>query len=181
MKDATALRARARRRAAALKEARRDPRYRRVIGRFVAAGLLTTTGDVPPQRAAITVDDALWAGRIEPRILELLPAAIIKRPSLFKSTRDLPNDLDAVVRALRKNLEPSAFRGLPGAALLRWLPVIGHKDKVPSRLKSFRLQVDDLDLLERLSNALGATQTEVLRRGLRRLASTHLISERERP
>lgn len=175
MTDAAELRARAGKKAAALQQARRDPRYRRALGRFVAAGLLTTTADVKPVRAPISVEDALWAGGVEPRILELLPAAIIKRPSLFKDIRKLPPDIDAAVQALRKHRVPAELRGIPGAALQRWLPVVGHRGKLPSCLKSFRLQADDLELLERLSEKLGITQTEVLRRGLRRLASTHLV------
>jgi hypothetical protein len=173
--DANQLRARAKRRHAALLVARRDPRYRRVLGRFVQAGLLTTTAEVKPYTAAVSVHDALWAGELEPRILELLPAAIVKRPGLFEDVHDLPEDLADAVHALRRNQEPAELRGIPGAALLRWLPLLGHRNKLPSRLKSFRLQVEDLELLERLSSTLHATQTEVLRRSLRRLAATHLV------
>lgn len=176
MTDLKQLQARAQRRHAAAVAARRDPRYRRVIGRFVRAGLLATTGRVTPRHTPITVDDALWAGELEPRILELLPAAIVKRPGLFENVAHLPEDLAAAVDALRRNRAPEEFRGIPGAALLRWLPSIGHRDKIPSRLKSFRLQIEDLELLDRLSAALGISQTEVLRRGLRRLAETHLRS-----
>lgn len=121
------------------------------------------------------MDDVLWVGRIEPRVLELLPALIVKRPGLFVDPRRLPDDLAAVVRTLRKNREPGEFRGVPGAALLRWLPVLGRQSKVPSQLKSFRFQREDLELLERLSQALEVSQTDVLRRGLRRLAATHLL------
>jgi hypothetical protein len=175
MMDAKDLQERARQRRAALRRVWRDPRYKRVIGRLVAAGLLTTTADVEPHREPIDVDEALWAGRTEPRILELLPALIVKRPGLFLDVTTLPEDLDAAVRALRKNQAPGDFRGIPGTALLRWLPSIGQRGKVPSRLKSFRLQQGDLELLERLSDELGLTQTEVLRRGLRHLAATQLL------
>ena len=133
--------------------------------------------DLEPYRKPIEVADTLWAGRTEPRVLELLPALIVKRPSMFTDVGDLPDDLDAAVRALRKNSEPDDFRGIEGAALLRWLPSVGRRGKLPSRLKSFRFQTDDLDLLERLGEALGVTQTDVLRRGLRHLAATHLLED----
>jgi len=173
--QARALQLRAKRRYVAIARARRDPRYRRVIGRYVAAGLLTTTLDVAPYRPPIEIDDVLWAGGVEPRILELLPALIVKRPGLFVDVAKLPDDLAAAVRALRMNQEPGEFRGIPGATLLRWLPSVGHRGKLPSRLKSFRLQPDDVALLERLSKALGITQTNVVRRGLRQLAASRRL------
>jgi hypothetical protein len=172
--DAEALAKRARRRWAALARARRDPRYRRVLGRYVAAGVLSTTEDVNPHRSRIEIADALWAGRVEPRILVLLPALIVKRPSLFVDVDHLPDDLRAAVTAMRKNQQPDEFRSIPGAALLRWLPAVGHRNKLPSRLKSFRMQVQDLDLLDRLSEKLGVSQTNVVRRALRELADQTL-------
>jgi hypothetical protein len=42
-------------------------------------------------------------------------------------------------------------------------------------LKSFRLQADDIDLLEQLCEHLGSNQTEVLRRALRALAVAQLL------
>jgi hypothetical protein len=173
--DAGELQRRAKRRQAILARARRDPRYRRVMGRYVAAGLLTTTVAIEPYREPIELADALWAGELEPRILELLPALIVKRPSLFVDVTTLPADLRDVVKALRNHLEPNEFRGVPGAALRRWLPAVGHRGKLPSRLKSFRLQADDLELLAKLTKKLGVSQTTVLRRGLRQLAATQLL------
>ncbi len=161
---------RARRRQAALERARRDPRYRRALGRYLAAGVLATTEDVTPYRYPIAIADALWAGRVEPRILELLPALIVKRPSLFIDLEPMPDDLLAAVGALRKNQRPDAFRGIPGAALLRWLPAVGHKNKLPTQLRSFRLRVEDLDLLDRLAESQKSSRTQVLRRALRELA-----------
>lgn len=54
-------------------------------------------------------------------------ALLVKRPALFESVRDLPPDLDAVVRALRRNEVPPSFRGIPGEALLRWLSRVGRQ------------------------------------------------------
>jgi len=169
--------ARAKRRHAANLKAQRDLRYRRVLGRFVQAGLLQTTMEVELHREPVSVADALWAGQIEPRILEVLPAALIKHPGVFMDTQALPADLAAAAIALRRHQEPEDFRGIPGKALSRWLTVFGRRSKPPSRLKSFRLQASDLDLLTQLSKALGTTETEVLRRGLRRLAAVHLVKQ----
>jgi hypothetical protein len=142
-----------------------------VLGRYVAAGLLQTNEDVVPHREPLRVADVLWAGETEPRLLELLPALIVKKPALFVDLRELPDDLDAAVHALRRNRTPEAFRGIDGAAQLKWLPHVGHKRKLPSQLKTFRMQRDDLELLAHLQRELGGSQMTVLRRALRALAS----------
>jgi len=166
---------RAAKRLAVINRKRRDPRYRRVLGRFTQAGLLSASEAFEPNRDALTVADVLWAGEIEPRLLEILPALIVKRPALFTSTQDLPTDLAEAVAALRRNQAPSDFRGLPGADIARWVPLIGHKNKRPSQLRSFRLQADDVELLDELSSSLGISQTDAVRRGLRALARQSML------
>lgn len=164
------LQARAKRKYARVLQRRRDPRYKRVLGRLASAGLLITNEKVRPYTKPVRLTDALFAGEIEPRVFELLPALVIKKPSLFLEVRKLPPDLAAAVRALRRNETPEAFRGIPGADLMKWLPRVGHRHKLPSRLKSFRFSPADAELLKRVSLALGLSETETLRRGLRLLA-----------
>ena len=172
MMDAGELQRRAKRRLAVLERRRRDPRYHRVLGRLAGLGLLTTNERVPKTRAPIDVADALWAAEVEPRIAELLPALLLRRPALFVDARALPDDLAQVVAALRRNQVPSEFRGIPGKKVHRWLSSVGRRREPPSRLKAFRLQASDLALLARLRDELGITETAVLRRGLRALANT---------
>ena len=169
MTRAGELRERARRKLVGLRRRRRDPRYVRTLGRFVDAGLLTTNQPVLLHHEPLRVADVLWAGDVEPRFLELLPALVVKRPSMLVDPDALPDDLRRVVRRLRRNLVPDTFRGIPGADVYRWLPKVGQKDKFPARLKSFRLKPDDLRLLEHLSQTLGLSETDVIRRGLRAL------------
>jgi hypothetical protein len=168
--DALDLQARARGRYARIARRRRDPRYHRVLGRFKAAKLLFTNDDIPEWRQPISVSDTLWAGEVEPRLIELLPAVIVKKPSLFVDVKSLPRDVDEVVRAIRRNEMPPPLRGIPGADLMRWVPRVGHRGKRPSQLKSFRFMPEDLALLSELSQKLGLSETETVRQGLRRLA-----------
>ena len=61
------LQARARKRYQALRRKQRDPRFRKVMGRFVAEGLLATTIEgIPPHDKRVPLEDALWAGTVEP-------------------------------------------------------------------------------------------------------------------
>lgn len=140
------------------------------MGRFVDAGLLHTNQDIAAHHDPIRVEDVLWAGEVEPRLLELLPALIVKQPSMFVEVAPLPEDLMQAVRRLRRNLEPAAFRNIPGDRLREWLPRVGRVGTVPARLKSFRFKPEDLRLLRALAEQLGVSETEVVRRGLRALA-----------
>jgi len=173
-RQVSALVERAQARYAKLQRQRRDPRYRRVLGRFVAAGLLSTNDETVPQRGAIRLADALWAGEVEPRILELLPALLIKKPSFFEDRTALPDDLARVVRALRRGEVPAEFRGIPGADLARWLPRLGRSGAAPSRLRCFRFSAEESRLLSQLSRELDTTEVAVLRRALRELGAALL-------
>lgn len=170
----SAILRRAREKERRLDRLRRDPRFGRVLGRLVAEGLLMTNFPVKAHRERIEIADALWAGELEPRVIELLPAIILKRPSIFVGVRDLPADLDAVVRTLRRDETPSDFRGIPGEEVRRWVPRVGRKDKLPSQLKAFRFGASDLRLLRQLASDLEISETEVLRRGLRAVAAEQL-------
>ncbi len=163
------LQRRAARKLRSIRSRRADPRYARVLGRLVAERLLTTNEAIEPHRDPIRVADALWVGQVEPRVIELLPALLVRHPSMFADPKSLPEDLAQVVRRLRRNLVPPSFRGIDGERLYRWLPEVGRTHKVPSRLKSFRFTEADLRILKALSVELQVSETEVLRRGLRAL------------
>jgi hypothetical protein len=148
-----------------------------VIGRLVHAGLLETNQAVLSHPDPIRVADALWVGQVEPRVLELLPAALVKAPNMFVDTAALPPDLEACVAALRRSVLPPDFRGMPGAKVFRWLLRVGRKNKLPSRLKSFRFQAHEQRVLESLSAELKLSETDVLRLALVELAER----QRSRP
>jgi hypothetical protein len=169
MTDFVELEERAKRRQQVLRRRRRDPRYLAVVGRFVKERLLVVNFPLEQRGEPVAVGDVLWAGEVEPRLLELVPALIVKRPGLFTSVAPLPDDLARVVAELRRDREPPAFRGIPGRDIHRWLGRVGRRGKVAARLKSFRFTPEDQRLLEHLSKQLGVTETEVLRRALRAL------------
>ena len=179
MTDVSTIQHRARLRYRRLTRRRRDPRYQSVMGRFIGAKLLTSNEQMEPNREPMRVQDVLWAGVAEPRLLELLPALLVKRPSLFVDPKALPDDLQQVVASLRRQEVPPPFRDVPGEAVFAWLPKLGHKDKYPSRLKSFRLRRDDTQRLAQLGQELGLSQTDVIRRALQCLADDVLADSME--
>lgn len=167
MKPADVIAA-AKRRARADARARRDERYLAAMGTFVHAGLLSTNADLEPVPGPVLLSHVLWAGRVEPRLLELLPAVLVKRPSVV-SVDEMPHDLEGVVWSLRHNEVPEDFRGIPGKKVAAWVPRVGHRNKLPTVLKSFRLRAEDVELLRELARARGVSETQVIRAGLRAL------------
>jgi hypothetical protein len=179
--DLDAIRRRARRRAALAATHRRDPRFRAVMGRLVALGLLDTNIEgIRPHRRRISVEDACWAGLVEPRIFELLPALVLKKPGIFRGGPDLPDDLREVVAAARRGECTASFRGVPASDYLRWIPRIGHRGKLPTLVKTFRLDRRDIELFGDLKRRLGlSSDVGVLRAALRALdASTRSSRDR---
>ncbi len=63
-------------------------------------------------RRPIRGRDAVWASKAEPRIAELLPALVIKKPSLLVVGERLPRELEAVVDAIRKSKKLPDFQGI---------------------------------------------------------------------
>lgn len=172
------LRRKAQQKQKRLARLRRDRRYREVLGAFLHAKLITTNVDVEARKGPIALKDVLWAGRLEPRLLELLPAVMIKKPSMIEYDR-IPPDLAHVLDLLRHNKIPPDFRGIPGTKLLEWVPRVGQKGKLPTQLKAFRLRKDDVDLLQELANARGITETDVIRAGLRALVEHEIEGSAE--
>jgi|GEM_PF-764326 hypothetical protein len=143
----------ARVRHAQIAKEKKDPRYLRVMGKLIQAGLLTHA-TLPPTRKRVSLKDALWAGRLEPRILELIPAIVIKKPGLLVLPKELPADLKSIVAGIRHGHSTPDFRGIPSRSYRQWIPRIGHRNKYPSCTKTFRFSRHDRELLEELKKAL---------------------------
>lgn len=167
--DRRRLVAAAKRRHAQIRRHKDDPRYARVIGRLVRAGLLSHQR-IEASSRPISVADALWVGQWEPRVLELLPALLLKKPKFFAARDPLPDDLQAVLHGIRRNQPVADFRGVPAASYLRWVPRIGHRNKYPSRIKTYRFSREDSILLDALKQRYpDETEIAIIRRALRQL------------
>lgn len=168
------LQAAARKRYQALRQKQRDPRFKKVMGRLVAAKLLTTNLEgIRPHDKPVPLEDALWAGTVEPRITELLPAVLVKKPGILRLPKDLPDDLAEIVHAIRHGRQPPSFRGVAPEQYLPWVTEVGRKGKSPSVLKSFRFKHEDVLRLARLRKSLPArSDTEVIRMALELLESS---------
>lgn len=170
-----ALQKRARHRWRLVTKMRDDPRFKRALKCFTSAGLLSANTPVSSSRGSARLEDVLFAGTIEPRFLELLPAVYLKRPGILKWPKALPEDLQHTVQALRHGVSGPDFRGVPFDSCGQWLSRMGHRNKAPTVTKSFRLRQEDLARLRRLKSLHpDASETDLWRLGLAAL-------EREEP
>lgn len=136
---------------------RRDPRYRKTLGLLIQLGFLNANEKFPRlgnQRLALK--DAIWAGqKVEPRILEVLPAAFTRLPKRFSFTTKECGLLERVAASLRENKEEGPdFMGAPYKKLKIWYehPLQDHRTKTPREKKvsrTFRLRPEVIERLEK--------------------------------
>ncbi len=154
---------------------RNDLRFTNTIGLLVAKGLLATNRPILDRpNARIDVSDALWAGKnVEPRILEVLPAAIARLPKHFriplKPTAE-ETQLLATAGALSKHvLDGEPFLGIEYKKLKVWMDLPLRDGRIRSgnarkRMKSFRLRSDAIEKLAKSAEASGLSEAEVIER-----------------
>jgi hypothetical protein len=147
---------------------RKDPRYLKTIGKLKREGLLDVR-DVTEYRGQVFLDDALWAAEMEPRIYELLPAIIVKRPKFFAFLK-LPKDLEVVVKEIKKGRAKTPYQGIDPEKYNHWVPFVGKRSTLPKIMKVFRLSQDDLEILMRLSKEKSKSQTQIFSEALRAYA-----------
>lgn len=126
-----------------------DARYHNVIGFLAAKGLLYAPGVEPRKSAKLPLSDVLWvAENAEPRVLEVLPAALLHFPRCFNEREKLPPDIQAVIAALTSGAtDHPPCRGIPFHKIKFWA-----NKQLPDRrvkplsqrkiMRSFRLSPD---------------------------------------
>ncbi len=150
---------------------RQFKRFQRVMGRLIASKLLYSNEAFKLTYSKIPLRDFLWAGEIEPRIFEVLPALILKRPSLVEGLENCPTSLRQLLDAIRKGNPTEDFHGIPPKNYLRWITHVGHKGLQPTLTKSFRLRPEDLKRLALLKQH-GYSEAAAVREGLSLLCAT---------
>ncbi len=149
---------------------RRDRRFLETMGFLVAKGFLKTNVEVlllPNKR--LRVDDAIWAGRnVEPRILEVLPAAVLRLGKHFDLDPAFHKELAEVIDQLRRHEEKGkAFYGIPYEKLRVWaeFPLRDKRVKPLTKrkvVKTFRLDPVAIENLRRVAEQKGCTETEII-------------------
>ncbi len=156
-------------RAAALnKKNRRDPRYLRTIGFLVAKGFLFTNHQIPrTPNIRIDIEDAIWAGEnVEPRILEVLPAAVMRMKKHFNYNPAIHTELRKVIELLEENMAGEFF-GITTEKLKLWLNnrlKDGRVKKFEEKkvMKTFRFSPSTIEKINMLKKKTKLSETKIL-------------------
>lgn len=149
---------------------RLDPRYLKVMGFLVAKGFLHTNLKIPLNpNAHINLEDAVWAGRfVEPRILEVLPAAYERFKKHFSADLDTVKKLEQIIECVKqKDNQEITFHGISIDKIKPWFFIRlrdGRSKSLDERKvsKSFRFKPETVDILKSLKDQTGKSETEIL-------------------
>ncbi len=141
----------------------------RVLGFLSAKGLLIAPHVTPKSSVKIRLADALTVGlHIEPRVIEVLPAAILHFPKSFLGMHEMPEKLRLTLDCIRSGAETGpSLAGIPYEAMLRWAnePLPDKRTK-PERerkvTKAFRLKKTTLENLKIQASQRNMSETEFL-------------------
>jgi len=149
---------------------RRDPRYMKVMGFLVAKGFLYMNKKIPLNpNGHIKLTDAIWAGRfVEPRILEVLPAAYERFKKHFSGDADTVEKLEQIIdRIKQRNDQHLEFYEIPLEKMKPWF-FIRLRDRRSKSLserkvsKTFRFKPETVAILKSLKDQTGQAETEIL-------------------
>ena len=127
-------------------------------------------------KGKLAIADVIWvAENCEPRVWEVLPAALIRFPAAFVGTDKLPAEFLKFVAKIQKGEIPIAeFHGIRGQDMARWanFPLRDRRTKPISQkrvMKAFRLPKSSLKKLKSFAQKNKITETEAIERLLAQL------------
>ena len=152
------------------KRRRQDPKYLKVMGFLVAKGFLHTNKKIPLYpNEHLNLKDAVWAGRfVEPRILEVLPAAYERFKKHFSGDAVTIAEFEQVINCIRQKDDPSIkFYGISMEKIRPWFFIRlrdGRSKSLNKRKvsKTYRFKPETVDMLKNLKDQTGQSETEIL-------------------
>jgi hypothetical protein len=149
------------------KKAMETDRFKKVMAFLVHKGLLLSNGKFN-YVDEFDIGDALWAAKYEPRILEVLPAAVIHFPKSIVDVEKLPKQLMMMIEQIKKNHDiEMVYKGIQYKDMRRWanIKLKDRRTKPLSEKKiqqNFRLSPAALDNLNSMAISQGLNRTEVI-------------------
>ena len=151
---------------------RKDRRFLTAMGFLVAKGFLKTNLQIPlTPNKKLKLQDVIWAGlNVEPRILEVLPAAVLRLDKHFDLDKKKHENLAKIIGQLKKEKEQGDdFFGVPFAKLKVWVDLPLKDGRMISFnerkiTKTYRLNLESIRKLKELSQEWHCSETEALQR-----------------
>ena len=143
------------------------PRYN--WNRFVKSGMNINKKILLNPNGHINLTDAIWAGRfVEPRILEVLPAAYERFKRHFSGDAETVEKLEQIIdRVKQKNDHKIEFYGISIKKIRPWF-FIRIRDRRSKSLderkvsKTFRFKPETVAILKNLKDQTGQSETAIL-------------------
>jgi hypothetical protein len=138
------------------------------VGLLSGLGFLIAPGVRPLPKSKVDLNEAIAIGKaVEPRILEVLPAAVLSFPRSFLHAENVPPEFRTVLVALRTGRNGPTFEGIPFKKFLDAAnrPIKNKKRKILAERripKSFRFSPAILNILIERSQRKGIDQTAYL-------------------
>ena len=145
-----------------------SPLYIKVVGLLTGLGFLITPDIRPTSTVKVDVNEAIRIGVLaEPRILEVLPAAVVSFPKSFLHLENSPPTFKEIVYALKSGRTGPAFEGISFEKFLEAAnrPIKNKKRKIISERrisKSFRLAPHTIQVLKEQSKKRGIAITSYI-------------------
>lgn len=150
------------------REAQSSTSYKRVVGTLSGLGFLIAPDVKPLPSYKIDIEEAIAIGRsVEPRILEVLPAAIYSFPGSFLRLDKMPAELQEILSAFKTGKPGGSFEGISFDKLrdAAERPIKNRRRKVISErriAKTYRLSPASIEMLRKKSESCGMNCTEYL-------------------
>ena len=152
------------------KQRRQDPRYLKIMGFLVAKGFLHTNKKIPLNpNAHINLEDAVWVGRlVEPRVLEVLPAAYERFKKHFSGDAATIEKLEQIIDCIQQHDNHEIdFYGMSIEKIKPWFFIHlqdGRSKPMDQRKvsKTYRFKPETVRILKTLKDQTGRSETEVL-------------------
>ncbi len=154
-------------------ENRKDIRYKKAMAFLVKKGFLKTNINFENYYyAKIRIKDLIWAGlNVEPRILEVLPAAAARLPRafIFDASKN-SQSLQKVVFDLKENKKTgSDFLKIPYEKIKVWMNLTLNDGRTKTTdnkkiMRTFRLNPQTVRKMELLKKKNGITESAVIER-----------------
>jgi hypothetical protein len=148
-----------------------DWRYLKIIGFFKSKDLLFVENITPYPRAKLWAEEIIWvAENIEPRVWEVLPAALSNYPKAFIDSNKLPQEILQLATAIKNNIPVDIkFKWINYQNAKRWADIEIKDKRVKiarerKRAKTFRLSPKALKALSVCASKMKISETEVLER-----------------
>lgn len=140
-----------------------------VFGFLVAKGLLFAP-DIPHKPLVkLQIKEVIRIGlEIEPRVIEVLPAALLHFPKSFKNLKDLPKKIKIVLDHIKEDkLEGPSLAGIKYEDMKKWANMqLKDSRVVPVNkkriMKSIRLSPEAIKILKNKSKEAMISETQYL-------------------